>query len=258
MKHSLLVIVLPLFAIACSSPVSRFPNFPVQKASLGKAALFADAVLINDSMRDTNLVDMLETRDIARSVLDSLRTGMSGKGYDVASAELASIGLVMKRREVFKVIEMESERELAFEELPSRIPPLYVSAQFLGDEERRKALTGVLKALVVLSPEDRSEHLVIQDANTLGKSLDVSAMMIVMMGGYNMPATKEYNEGAVSTIETVGPVGMRRVSQFTLEFYILDAASGELLWHDRAYHRGGTVNKEQALHFASDLISRLP
>jgi hypothetical protein len=41
-------------------------------------------------------------------------------------------------------------------------------------------------------------------------------------------------------------------------FYIVDAASGELLWSDQRVSQGGTIHKEKILRLADKILDELP
>ena len=82
--------------------------------------------------------------------------------------------------------------------------------------------------------------------------------MIILLGGFNVSASKQLNEEIASDASTVGRVAVQHISQVTIAFYIVDTRTGELLWFDQRAAQGGTIHKEKILKLADKILDELP
>jgi hypothetical protein len=163
----------------------------------------------------------------------------------------------MDQRHVYKLAPSVQSEDANLSDLPVGVPPFYLNDVF-KDSFSATELRSAYDALIKSSPEKEGAKILIPGSAAVGKRAEAATLMIVFLGGFNVAASKEFNDESASSASTVGGVGMQHISQVTIAFYIVDAQTGELLWSDQRTSQGGTVHKEKILRLADKIIGELP
>ena len=98
----------------------------------------------------------------------------------------------------------------------------------------------------------------IAEAVPLGQSLGGGTLIVLLTGGYNVPAGRELGLADVTQPTGGDKIGGRQISQVTMMLFVVNTESGELLWSDKRHELGGTIHKERIMRIASKLVSFLP
>ena len=240
------------------TPLKYYPDFPTQKETIRRLALMTDVIIVDESFGDTSRVDMPLSMDIGREILEPFKAGMLQKGYPVDSTIFTSVGLMLGRNRMFKVVETSTERGISSQDLPAGKPPFYLDASLRIDSARRQAVTSVYKSLVLTSVDHEAQHTVIQDAILLGGLTGEATLCVVFVGGYNSSLIRQQTQATTSHRSTVGGVAVRSVSQVSVTLYLIDTKEGELIWSDQATGMEGTIYREKILTLVAKLIDDLP
>lgn len=251
-------ILMSMLFLECSTPLSRYPNFLNQKLNMKRTLLMADVLVIEDVLNDSNTVNVMMNRAMGDSVLWIFSEKLRQGGYHIDDSIFTSVGLTANQRRSYKVIRTEEDQHISPELLPMAVSPFFLHEKYQQDSLLKQSLTSVYKSLLLTSSESEAEHTIIQDASLLGQRSGVNTLFIVFIGGFNVAPTRQYAEEFSTNNHPSGNVSLEHISQVTAMFYIVDVESGELIWHDRAFVRGGTVHKEKILRMAENIINRLP
>ena len=239
------------------SPESTYPDFSRYKLGMTGCALLADCVIIDDMIGDTNRIDIVANKSLGGLLLTHFTDRLIGKGYHVDNTVLTSVGLVMDQRRVYKLARSVRSEDADLTDLPIGLPPFYLNDVF-QDSFSETELKSAYNALIKSFPDREGQKIVIPGTVSVGKLAEEPTLMIVFLGGFNVSASKEFNDESASNASTVGQIGMQHISQVTVAFYIVDAKTGELLWSDQHSTKGGTVHKEKIIRLADKIIEDLP
>lgn len=247
-----------VIASGCSNAsLSLYPEFPAQKASIGRSMLLADYVILDATLGDTNIVDIAGNKTMAVALMDEVSDLLNAKDYHVENRLLSSMGLLMNRGTAARVMRTFEEQEIDEDKLALKTPPFYVYRVFEKDTLKR-LLVSFYSALINSAKAEGAPNPVIADAVPLGKTIGGGTWFILLTGGYNIPAAKEHGMTNPSSSQTLGQVGVHEITQVTMMLFVVDTESGELLWSDQRHEVGGTVHKERIMRIAGKLVSFLP
>ena len=243
----------------CVSPrVDRYPTFFSQKQNFKSGKVLMDIVLIHDTMKDTDKVDLVLNKEIARELLPVVRDGLKAKGLPVGDAVLTAMGAAMGKHNSYKLVHNVFEQRLEYDQLLSGRPPFFVDGSYESDSEHVRALSSVYKSLLLADVDTDAEHTVIQDATSLRGLEGASTLYVLFVGGYEVPPVTIMSEELGSNRETVGRVKVQRITQASVTFFIVNTETGELLWSDRRHVQGGTLNREKLLRMTLSILDGLP
>ena len=223
-----------------------------------KAALMGDIFVVDDAFGDTNKVDVVWNRDIGSSFLDILATKLKHKGYAFDRTMLSSVGLMVARNQLFKYAKTFEDQQMPEASLLSGSPPFYLNEELQIDTVAKQSIESIYRSLIQVSMEGGPEHVVIQDAATLGERSGLNYLCVFFIGGFNVPFTQRIKDGQQSYGQTVGGVGIERISRVSIAFYIIDTAAGELIWADHQQITGGIIYLEKLEQLATDIVERRP
>ncbi len=220
-------------------------------------AIVMDYVTIEALMGDTSKIDLIEDRRVGGALLTLCADSLSRKGYPVTKTIFASIGLMMQRDKPFRVVRTPEARNADADRLPLGSPPFYVDELFLPD-----SILGPLMNTYnsLINIPERKEGVVntIPQAVAIGRQVECSTLMFVLVGGVNVPVGKGIGTSTPNGSLTTGIQTLQGVSQLSMMFYILDAKSGDIIWDDRKHVTGGVVYPDKILRTAADLLGALP
>lgn len=254
----LLTAFLVVLSGCLSSRIDRYPTFLSQKANFKSGKVLMDIVLIHDTLKDTDRIDLDLNKKAAAELLPIFRDSLKAKGFPVEDAVLTSIGAAMGKHNSYKLIHNVFEQQLEYNQLLSGRPPFFVDGSYESDSAHVLALSSVYKSLLLADVDNDAEHTVIQDATSLRGLEGASTLYVVFVGGYEVPPVTIVSEEIGSSRETVGRVRVQRITQASVTFFILNTETGELLWSDRRHVQGGTLNREKFLRMTLSILDGLP
>lgn len=240
-----------------SSLLSVYPNLPAHKLTMTSAALLADCVIIDDMIGDTNKIDVVMNKSFGGMILTYFTDKLTAKGYRIDNNILSSVGLLMDRQQVYKLVQSVRTKDTDLEELPAGVPPFYLNDIFQSDSAAAN-LWSTYDALVHSSPREGASTTFVPSAPSVGRQTASETLLIALIGGFSASSSKQANDEFSSDKATVGRVAVKHISQVTVALYILNARTGELLWSDQRVSQGGTIYKEKILNLADKIIDDLP
>lgn len=244
--------------IGCgSSPSKLYRAFPEQKRQFGNIAIMMDYIMIEGLMEDTSKVDLIENRRVGSALLTVCADTLIRKGYPIRKSVFSSIGLLMQSDRAYRVVRTSQAEHADAEQLPIGAPPFYVDDQFSPD-----SVLGLLMSfyysLINIPQKREGATVTIPEAVSIGRQVDCSTIMVLLVGGFNVPVAKGVGQPTASQSKTMGIVTVQGVSQLSMMLYIIDAKSGEIIWDDSKHLSGGVVFPAKILDAASDLLDELP
>jgi hypothetical protein len=220
-------------------------------------AIVMDYVMIEALLGDTSKIDLIENRRVGGALLTLCADSLSRKGYPVTKTIYSSIGLMMQRDKPFRVVRTPEGRNADAEELPLGNPPFYVDEVFLPDSILG-ALVNTYNSLINLPERKEGVVNTIPDAVAVGRQVECSTIMVVLVGGVNVPVGKGIGTATPNSSLTMGIQTLQGVSRLSMMFYIIDAKSGDIIWDDTKHVTGGVVYPDKILQTAGDLLNALP
>ncbi len=240
-----------------SASVALFPDFPSQKASIGRSMLIADFVIVDATMGDTNIVDIAGNKQIAVALMDEVSDELNEKSYHIENRLLSSMGLLMNKNTTAKVMRTLDEKHLDEDELTLKSPPFYLYRVFEKDT-LKQLLASFYSALINSSKVRGKPNPIIAEAIPLGKTIGGGTWFVLLTGGYNISVGKELGAFSPAETATLEKAGVHPVTQVTMMLYVLNTETGELLWSDMCHEVGGTVHRDRVMRIASKLVSSMP
>lgn len=252
------LITTALIAGCSTSPLTRYPDFTERKTSISSSIIIGDCTLLDALPGDTSLIDIPMNKKVAKTAIDYLAGALNEKGYHVDRTLLTSVGLVLDQRQVFRVAKTPEDEQSDPVTLDAQRPPFFVDSLFLRNDVLGKLLHIVISSLVVSAKEGKGPDPVIPGAAGLGKALGGGNLIVVLIGGYNVPVVDQIRRYTPSPSAALNKITFSRSSQCTVRLYILDSSTGELVWDDERHQQGGIVHPQKILDLASGLADRLP
>lgn len=238
-----------------TSRLSVYPRFLALRDSISPVTVLVDCAVVDGVIGDTDKIDIPENRSIADSVLRLCADSLAGKGYRVRSGLLTSMGLLMRTDVVYKIARTVPDDDLSPADLPKATAPFYLD-ESLSRDTLLPRLISVYSTLINLPEKKEETRAVIPDAVRLGRTEGQGgALLVLFVGGYNMPVGKGVNEAGTLASHAIA---LQRISQLSMLMFLIDSRSGEVIWDDRRYVRGGIIHAEKIHSMAADLLDELP
>ena len=235
-----------------------YPDFDRQRKRISNATLIADVVIIEDLGGDFNKVDVVENKQIGEAFLHSFADQLYQKGYPVSRTVLTSIGLLMNPSRIYRVVRTTEDRRLDNDSLLLESPPFFIDETFGNDSSMAQALGSIYNSLVNYRKNEGDANKIIPEATRLANEVGDGALAVALLGGYDVPVTRQIDEGRITPNVSQSKVAVHPTSQLSIMFYILDTKSGEVIWADQKYEKGGVIYNDKILKAIEDFINNLP
>jgi hypothetical protein len=240
-----------------NSPSNLYHAFPEKKKHFADMAIVMDYVMIEALMGDTSKIDLIENRRVGGALLTLCADSLSRKEYPVRKTVFSSIGLLMQRDKPFRVVRTPEAEHADAEGLPLGSPPFYVDDLFLPDSIIGP-LMNTYNSLINLPERKEGVTNTIPEAVAVGRQVECSTIMVVLVGGVNVPVSKGIGTATPNTSLTMGIQTLQGMSRLSMMFFIIDAKTGDIIWDDRKFVNGGVVYPDKILRTAGDLLEGLP
>ena len=258
MKYIPLLILAAIIAAGCgSSPLSRYPLFPQARTTHSSAVILADALMIDELLGDTAVVNLPENARNGLMCVNMLAGKLNEKGYHVDKGYLSSMGLLLLPDRVFRVARTDDDAHGDPDALNVEVPPFYLGAPFDTNPPLTDSLRTLFFRLARTQRAKGDTAMRYREAVTVGRRFGDDLIFVLLVGGFNVPAGRSSTETA-SGDYLLGNVPVRQSTEIAMTFYALDASTGEVLWDDRKVRSGGTLHKEKLLEMLGDLVTELP
>jgi hypothetical protein len=254
-----LVILSGAFCCGCgSSPQARYPGYPAKQKNISVSIIVADYVVVDDLLGDTNKIDLPENKKNAQRCLNFLAGALNARGYNVDRIFLSSIGLLMDPAHVYRLAASPADEVLADDLLSTALPPFYLDPRCGKDSLVQKLFAALYRGLINLEEGNSEGRTRLPVASYLGKSLGGGTMVVMLVGGYNIPVTNQIGAYTAPKRIVDDKISMKSVSQLSVRLYVIDSATGEVLWDDHSFRQGGVIYPEKIFDAIEDLTKRLP
>lgn len=260
--QNILVAIFVLNVLLCSgcgnSLLSLYPEFLQQKEASRKAAIICDFTVLESTQSETTKIDLINNKQLAVQFLDFMSDRLNEKGYHIETRTLSSVGLLMDKGTLIKVITTADDLKREDWELPLASPPLYIYPAFNRDTTLRSILAGMYVKLINSKKEEDRPSPVVPEAVPLGKVMESDMIFVLLLGGHRVPVSQEYGNVSTIGVDKHGKVAGHQTSQLSLMLYIVDTETGAVIWSDRWVKLGGTIYTENIHQSARRLLENLP
>ncbi len=230
-----LAIISLLLALCCSacSTVKVFENrsgWRREKLKTERVALLSDALIIDETGRDTNKVDLLENCRIADSLTARTALWLRARKMPVQRTLPSSVGMTTQSRKPLYIVRDLSERDKGEDALTFGLPPFFIDSTMMKDASLMQALS---------APRPASDGFIAR-----------SVIFLWRISAYNIPTGKSVVQGVVTgLLTTILTLGMftgvgYQTSGIAVSLTVIDEETGEILW--AAADRGDTYTDENA------------
>jgi PBP1b-binding outer membrane lipoprotein LpoB len=259
MKYIVTILLTVTLYGCASSPLSRHSSSDVinSKSNNQTTILLADAVIVDGLISDTDVVNVVENKRLAKLALQMFAGRMNEKGYSVDRLLNTSVGILMNSNIPYRVNTESEDKKIEIAELEIGKAPFYLHDLFVQDTLRGKLLTTVYSSL--MENKRLGDYAIknIPAATYLSKSLGGGLIGVIFIGGYNAGVTNEYGKYLPPTSQTEDKVAIRKISRYSMMFYLIDGSSGEIVWDDEVNIKGGEMYNSKLQDMVNEICNKL-
>jgi hypothetical protein len=132
-----LFLVMTVLGGCAATPLSRYPDFPKMKPTLGTLAVLADVTSMIYRSGDIQNLDLVESEQFATMLLNEMASELRQKGYVVGKTIHATIGWSFRPGTQVYVIRTVEDRDR--DTLPVATMPFWVNQELAGDPALKQA-----------------------------------------------------------------------------------------------------------------------
>ncbi|HUN66890.1 MAG TPA: hypothetical protein VMW43_12415 [Bacteroidota bacterium] len=250
-----------LLAFAGGCRVSRqtlYPEFVSRKPALGPLTVLTDCMLIQGLRSDTSKIDVPDNKQLAVELLGACRDKLTSRGYTVDRTMLTSVGLLMNQRQPYRVVFTSDDRWVKDKDLPVASAPFYLDKSLAGNGNFQAALASLYANILNVGQRDDTAKLYIPSAAVVGTAVGSGTLVVLLAGGMNVPITKVALQTTRNPDRNEAVVAVDPVSTASVMFYIIDVKSGEVLWEDRVFRTGRSVQHDKISDMLADILDQIP
>jgi hypothetical protein len=250
------------FGCAATTPSSRYPDFPQQKKNIKQLAAIGDVVITHMEEKPLEkknyVVDISECKRLGDVVLRLMSSGFRHKGCSIMQRHMSSVGATLNENIKCKVAGTTREYDERIHSLPQQSPPFFVSPFFSKQAGDRDKLISLYLDLANFKDGEKSKLKLLPDAMAIGKLLEADTLLVVSVTGCNVLLEKSIKDAVISSVLTLGFFSRWDTSQILIKLFIVDTQTGQMLWFDKEYLKGASVDQELLLRLANKLVERVP
>lgn len=254
----MLILAIHLLMGCGTSPLARYPDFPLKKSQAASTIVLSDVVIIDELIGDTAKVDIIENTKLSKTCLNMLAGALNDKGYHVDRTLLTSIGLAMKRERVYKIVQTPDDQQRDVELLPSAAPPFFIDQIFRNDSSMQQQLQTLYMRLLNTERKKGQPAITIPEAVSIGRKVGGGLVFVILAGGHNVPVTNQIGKYTQTQSLTFDRVTVQQITQLSVMLFVFDGLTGEILWDDHSVKKGGLIYKEKFVSMLQDILNELP
>jgi len=227
-----------------ATPLSRYPDFPKMKPTLGTIAVLADVTSMIYRSGDVQNLDLVESEQFATMLLIEIASELRQKGYVVGKTIHATIGWSFRPGTQVYVIRTVEDRGRD-DALPVAPLPFWVNQELAGDPALKQAWETL-----------RSAGSATDAPSRLGKAFDADTLVIVALASNRVPTSVGFGRAILSGL-TLGATKVPVTTQRQMISF-MDTRNGRVLWLDGAAAQAAPLNERVVKNTAQALIRPLP
>ena len=225
-----------------------FPDFPKQKAGLGRVAVLADVTSLHYVEGNVQRLDLPESEQHGTTFLDAVTRGLQAKSYAVTSGAHLTSGWTM--RPGTRVFLVRTPGDRGRSPLPEEETPIFVSPRLGTDPALRQAWLDLRGS--VASRQDPGPV-----ATRLAQAFDADTLVVVVMTGHLVPADVEAGRARTSAM-TLGHVNPPAATSGGSMILFADARAGKVLWRAWSDGKRPPLSEQSVRAEAQALLEPLP
>ncbi|MBI5022150.1 MAG: hypothetical protein HZB59_12005 [Ignavibacteriales bacterium] len=259
MKYIVSILLAVMLHGCASSPLNRHTSSDLikSKSNNQKTILLADVVIVEGVIGDTDVINIEKNKRISKLALQMFAGRMNEKGYSVDRYLNTSVGILMNPNIPYRVYPGIDVRNIEITELEIGKAPFFLHNLFTQDTIRGKLLNVVYSSLMENKRAGDNSVKSIPAAPYLSKSLGGGLIGVIFIGGYTAGVTKEFGKYQPPTSQTDDKVGIRKISQYSMMFYLIDGNSGDIVWDDEVNLKGGEMYDSKLQDMVDEICTKL-
>ena len=254
-------ILLVILASGCAtSPLSVYPDFNQQKKNLGTIAIVADVVVTHDVDGNIDEVLISESKKLSNDVLQDTKTHLLESGYQVSEIYVSSLGhgINMVNRtdeEDYTFLVKHDENQASSDS--DITPPFYVGDKF-NSSEHQKALSDTFSKIRLIEKTAESPNATHELPETLRQNINADKIMFIGSYSRRVDLSKQMGQAVLTAFLTLDTYAIHQVSYSDGALMILDTKTGEIIWSDKRYFKGGTGTADNLQSHIKQMIKNIP
>lgn len=219
-----------LVLTGCTTFTDLHPRFKAQSASIRGLAISTDVLILEDVKGPAPLVDIPRLTALAASLNRFLQTGLEERGYRIAAAEHAAIGLRFATAETppLKVRTAATPADTPPESLATATAPFFLAPAYEA-APRRAALQNAFEDLWRHQVKVGAANRVSRHVRDLGPAEGATHRVFVLVEGVQVPVGKGLKQALATGLLTLGTATAFEMTTVTFRVGIADIASGEFI-----------------------------
>jgi hypothetical protein len=236
-----------LWAGCAATPLSRFPDFPKTKPTLGTLAVLADVTSLVYKSGDIQKLDLVESERFGTVLLNEMASALNQKGYVVGKSVHATVGWTLRPGTLVYAIRSVEDRDR--DPLPLAELPMYVSQELAGDPALKQAWETLRSSSV--PDADASAAL-----SRLGQAFGADTIVIVVLASLRVPLGTQVGRAMLQGL-TFGATSVPATSGARVMIFA-DTRSGRVLWQDMATGQSPALSERVVKNTVQALVRPLP
>jgi len=231
------------------TPLSRFPDFPKMKPTLGTLAVLVDVTSLVYAPGDIEKLDILGSEQLGTVFVSEMASALKQKGYVVGKSVHATIGWLLRPGTQVYAIRSIEDRDR--DPLPLAETPIYMSQELAADPALKQAWETLGSTLRLPTKTDVDAGAAL---SRLGQAFSADTIVLVIVGVRKVPLGTELGRGMLNRL-TLGHTSAPASSGVHAMIFA-DTRSGRILWRDEG--PGGPVNERGVKNIVQWLVRPLP
>jgi hypothetical protein len=129
---------------------------------------------------------------------------------------------------------------------------------FIGDTLKERLLYMVYSSLAGFTKAKGDANSVVPAAAVLGKIVGGGLMGILLVTGYDIPVSLREHKAENAMAASTDKISAVAMTQFTMFFYLIDSATGEVVWDQTVERKGGTINESKLNEMLDSILNEIP
>lgn len=235
-----------LCASGCATTPKNAARYTAYSQTMTNLCCMIDASALADVSGSVDELNVSNNAAMAQQVFACVTNELAGRGYAITHPPVISIGGSPAMPQI-KVAGAGPS--------PSgETPPPYILG---GNGASPGGVRGVFRALHAIRPSAAGASLASTECEVL-QSFAGGPVLIITLEGRSVSKWKGLGQGLATGLLTLGTVSMWQTTFILERLYIVDAASGEIVWADSQFLKGGYLTADTAAGHARRMVNRVP
>ena len=205
--------------------------------------LMTDLVICRSGKNDTLIVDCFNCRMIGKLLSKNIKASLINKGYSIKVIP-TSVGRFYKENFSARTIETPNQLKHKYKQLPVKNAPFYVDKA--SDNAKLKEIL-----FKIMSNKNNKSTRSAYHSN-------INALLLITVTGRKVSSGESFGKALLTGLMTAGTFMVYPVSHFTIELYMINMKTKDIMWYDWYHRQEVEPNEKYMLKGVNALIQRIP